>query len=69
MPSRMTPAQFNRGLEVLGLSQAGFARIVGVTDRQCRRWISGENPLPPTAVKLVRLMLAGKVTAEDVERA
>jgi DNA-binding transcriptional regulator YiaG len=65
----MTAKQFNSALDKLELSQLGFARVVGVTDRQCRRWASGENSVPAPVRKLLALMLAGRISIRAVDEA
>jgi hypothetical protein len=65
----MTPKQFSAALDRLGLSQLGAARLFGVDGRSARRWVAGERAVPETVAILLRLMLAGKITADDVERA
>lgn len=63
----MTPNQFRAALDRLKLSQLGAARLFNSNDRTVRRWVIGERGVPPTVVILVKLMLAGKVTAADIE--
>jgi hypothetical protein len=63
----MTANQYRAALAKLGLTQVGAARLFGVNDATSRRWARfGVNG---TAVLLLRLLLAGKVTIEDVEAA
>ncbi len=61
--------QLRRALERLELSQTGAARLFGVTDRTVRTWASGQGRIPESIAILLRLMLQGKVTAEDIEGA
>lgn len=63
----MTPNQFRAALDRLKLSQLGAARLFRANDRTVRRWAIGERGIPPTVAILVKLMLAGKVTAADIE--
>lgn len=65
----MTPKQFRSALDRLGLSQLGAGRMFGTGERTPRRWISGDTPIPDTVAALLNLMLAGKITADDVESA
>ncbi len=64
----MTSNQFRAALKKLGISQRGLARVMHVVDseRTVRRWALGEAEVPACVGILLRLMLAGKVTAEDV---
>lgn len=32
-------------LNALNLSQVGFSRMIGVSDRAIRRWVDGEKPI------------------------
>ncbi len=64
----MTPNQFRTALDRLGLSQAKAAALVGADPRTARRWALGEVGIPECVAILLRLMLAGKITIEDVER-
>ena len=44
----MTPAALREWLDSLGLSQAEFARMLGVAEgRTVRRWEAGDWPAPP----------------------
>lgn len=65
----MTPQQFRSTLDRLGLSQLGVGRLLGTGERTPRRWASGESEIPTHVAALLRLMLRGKITAEDIEAA
>lgn len=62
----MTPTQFRAALDRLKLSQLGAARLVGVDGRTARRWALGERSVPGPVAILLRLMLAGRISADDV---
>lgn len=64
----MTPNQFRSALSRLDLSQVRAAKLLGADERTARRWAAGDRGIPPTAEILLRLMLAGKVTADDIEQ-
>lgn len=67
----MTANQFRASLDRLGLKQTGahgVAKLFGYGDRAPRRWASTGDVPPPVAI-LLRLMVAGKITVDDVERA
>jgi len=49
-PTRTTPTQFRRLLEQAGLNQKQAAEVLEISDRQMRRWTSGETPVPKMAV-------------------
>ncbi len=63
----MTAKQFQAALDRLKLSQLGAARLFGADGRTARRWASGERSIPPTVAILLKLMLAGKITADDIQ--
>ena len=65
----MTHTQFKVALIRLNLTQAPCARIIGVTDRQVRRWAAGDCEVPAPVTKLLVLMIAGRVSAAMVEAA
>lgn len=65
----MTHADFRQTIERLGLSQTGVSRALGVSDRHVRRWIAGDTQVPEPIAKLLRLMAAGKLTADEVRDA
>lgn len=53
-------------IEALGLSQLALASFVGVNGRTVRYWISGDRRVPEAVSKLLRLMLALKLSPSDV---
>ncbi len=65
----MTAKQFQAAIDRLGLSQVGAARLFKADPRTARRWALGERDVPECVVIVLRLMLAGKITAEDVRNA
>ena len=64
----MTPTELRELLAALGLSQSEAARLLGVHDRTPRRWTAGELDIPPTAQRLLKLMLALKLTPAKVHK-
>ena len=46
----MKPKQLRELLEQAGLNQAEAAGLIDVTDRQMRRYVSGETPIPRVVV-------------------
>lgn len=63
----MTAKQFQAVIDRLGLSQVGAARLLGADPRTARRWALGERSVPEPVAILLRLMIAGKITADDIE--
>lgn len=63
----MTAKQFQAAIDRLGLSQVGAARLLGADPRTARRWSLGERSVPEPVAIILRLMLAGKITADDIE--
>lgn len=60
----MTANQYRAALAKLELTQVGAARLLGVGERTSRRW--AEEGVTGSAAILLRLMVAGKVTIEEV---
>jgi DNA-binding transcriptional regulator YiaG len=65
----MSPLELRTILQHLGLTQAGAAAVLGVSERAVRSWASGFRNIPAAEQKLLRLMLDGTLTAEQVQRA
>jgi hypothetical protein len=65
----MTANQFRAALGRLSLSQGEAARLLDAVPRTTRRWALGERSVPPTVAILLRLMMAGKIAASDIEKA
>lgn len=63
----MTANQYRAALSNLGLTQVGAARLFHVNEATSRRWAAGG--VDGTVVVLLRLMMAGKITNDDVEAA
>lgn len=63
----MTAKQFQSAIDRLGLSQVGAARLLGADPRTARRWALGERSVPTPIEILLRLMLAGKISADDID--
>ena len=64
----MTPTELRDLLADLGLSQSGAARLLGVHDRTPRRWVTGEQDIPPPVQRFLKLMLALKLTPAKVHK-
>lgn len=65
----MTANQFRTALARLDLSQVGAAHLVGADPRTARRWALDERSVPTSVAIILRLLAAGKITLDDVERA
>lgn len=63
----MTANQYRAALRRLDLTQVGAARVFGVNDVTSRRW--AKDGVTGTAVILIKLLLAGKITIADIEAA
>lgn len=58
MPTPMSEKEYREALDVLGMSQSGFARIVGASPRTGQKWGLGESRVPGPVIVLLRLLLA-----------
>lgn len=63
----MTAKQFQAAIDRLGLSQLGAARLIDADGRTARRWALGERSVPPAVAILLRLLVAGKITTDDID--
>ena len=63
----MTALQFRDAIRRLDLSQAGAAALVGADPRTGRRWALDERAVPECVAILLRLLLAKKITVDDIE--
>jgi len=67
----MTPTEYRDLLSALDLTQAGAARLLGVSGDEARRWASaakrGRN-IPKPAERFLRFLAAAKIHPEDVHK-
>ena len=65
----MSPAELRKALDLLEISQRNFSKVVGYDERVIRRWVSHDDPtkIPESVAILVRLMVDGLISKEDVE--
>lgn len=56
----MTAAQLQRLLDKMGETQVGMAKRLGISDRNMRRYVSGELPVPRVMVLAVRCLAEHK---------
>jgi DNA-binding transcriptional regulator YiaG len=66
--AKMTPEEYRKAIEGLGLSQIAAARLLGVDARTSRRWASGDRDIPPPAVRFLRYLIATKKTGDQAMR-
>ena len=62
----MTPTELRTILQHLGLTQAGVAAVLGVSERAVRAWLAGFRNVPVAEQKLLRMMHYGTLTPEQV---
>lgn len=62
----MTADELRSTLDSLSLSQLGAARLLRVTGRVVRMWVAGDRPVPFLVGRVLTLMLAGKLTPDDL---
>lgn len=64
----MTSQQYRAALKKLDISQQGAARLFKLGFRTSRRYALNEAKVPESIAILLRLMLAGKISAADIEK-
>jgi len=62
----MTADEYRAALKQLGLTQAAGATFFGVEEVTSRRWATGKSRVHGAAEKLLRLLIAMKLTPEQV---
>ena len=62
----MTSKQYKAALDKLGIPVIGVRTLFGVSKRQAQRFASGEAPVPKLVALAVRLLLDGRIGAEDL---
>ena len=63
----MTPRQFKAAIRALGLSQGQAARLCGYYPGTAKKWAGGGRKVPAPVAIILRLMLAGELTVEQLE--
>jgi hypothetical protein len=66
---QMTSAELRAILGQLKITQGAAARLLGHHSRSMERWTAGDRQIPPTLAIVLRLLAAGRITADDIERA
>jgi hypothetical protein len=69
LPDQMSAGQYNRALTKIGLSNYAAAPLLGVSLRQLQRVSLGQTGVPRPVAILLRLLLKGKISVEDVREA
>jgi transcriptional regulator with XRE-family HTH domain len=62
----MTKNQLNRAMVSMGITQIALANALGATDRNVRRWMTGQSPVPVSVAKLLNLMADTNTKLEDL---
>jgi DNA-binding transcriptional regulator YiaG len=62
----MTAKQYRRALAELELSQAKMADYLGVSLRTSQNWALAQAPIHPCAAILLRLLMDGKISLDDL---
>jgi helix-turn-helix protein len=63
----MTSSELKAILEELGISQADFARLIGVTPRAVTLWLAGDRAIPGPAEAYARLLRLLPLSLRQVE--
>lgn len=65
----MTGGQLQKLLDSAGLSQRGAAKLIGIGERQMRRYIAGEAVVPRVVEYALRWAIHGLSTAQSAKTA
>lgn len=63
----MSPHQYRAALAKLDISQVKAAHLLGVDPRTSRAWALEQARIPESVAIVLRLMVKGKITVDDVE--
>lgn len=64
----MTPTQFRKSIERLGLSQERAGLFFGASARQGQRWANGEAPIPLAVGWCLEFMIRDQVAPGDLRK-
>jgi len=64
----MSPHQYRAALAKLDISQVKAAHLLGVDPRTSRAWALDQARIPASVAIVLRLMVKGRITVEDVEQ-
>ena len=56
----MSPEEFQKAINALGLDQPATAILLGVHPRTVRRWVNDEREVPPPVANFLRLLKVAK---------
>ena len=65
----MISVELHAALESLNLTHQQLARLLGYDERTMRYWLAGDRAIPSAVAILVRLLLSGKISFCDVDKA
>jgi transcriptional regulator with XRE-family HTH domain len=65
----MTPARFRQICEMLDLTQEQLGALLHITGRQARRYISGEQKIPPPTGMLLETIIRHGLDLAAISRA
>jgi hypothetical protein len=63
----MTPVELHAALESLNLTHQQLAHLLGYDERTI--WLAGDRGIPSAVAILVRLLISGKISFRDVDKA
>jgi DNA-binding transcriptional regulator YdaS (Cro superfamily) len=64
----MTGEQYKKAIAKLGLNQTASAKLFGVNETTCRRWISGKHSIPDSVAMTLMLMLENGISPDDLRK-
>jgi predicted transcriptional regulator len=64
----MPPARFRELIEAWGLNNAELAQLLGITDRQVRRYLSGQHGIPMPTAMLLEWAFAHDISLEKINQ-
>lgn len=65
----MSAEEYKTAIHKLGMSQEAAAAPLGIGKRTSQGYALGEYPVPFAVAAILRLLVAGKITAKDIEAA
>jgi DNA-binding transcriptional regulator YiaG len=63
----MTSAELRAILDQLHITQGAAARLLGHHRRSMEHWTRGDRQIPSAMAIVLRLLAAGRITADDIE--
>lgn len=63
-----TPERYRRLLDVVGLSQVGAGKFLGINSRTSRRFASGDSEIPDAIFILLEIMAAKKIDPDTARK-